>query len=203
MQNISSNHTTALVHYLLKKYGVHEMQESLPFLILWCRGGIPPQDKRPFSIAGCIAVWLNEGDPVPGDISIGDWGEADDIVIDDDLAADLLPFHMPKDETLLHLAIQYFADSTFISFISHSVIVEYPKVSEESWYDHLNKLPSGLRNTGISLTFCNEPLLTTELKRLKTPKPAILANLQEDDSDYVKSQGCFFPGVMLQAASGN
>ncbi|MCJ1246698.1 hypothetical protein MMC30_003907 [Trapelia coarctata] len=198
MENISSEHSTALPAYLSKNYGVFDMQISVPYLILFCRDGIPPQDKRPFSIASCIAVWVKEGDAVPGDISIGDWGKGDSITIEGELAADLQPFHMPKDSTLLLVVTQYFTDASFISFISHSIIVEYPKQDDESWYNRIEKLPSGFRNTGVSLSFSNGPLVATELKCLKAAKPQILADLQEDDSDYVKSQGCFSPGLCFK-----
>ena len=203
MQNISSEHTKQLIAYLSRNYGVFVMQISLPYLILFCRDGIPLQHERPFSIASCIAVWLNEGDAVPGDISIGDFGDGDEVSVQEELAVDLKAFHMPKDSTLLNVATQHFPDASFVSFISHSIIVEYPKQDSESWRNRLEKLPSALRNTGVSLSFSNGPLVTTELKRLKAPKPQILADLQEDDSDYVKSQGCFFPGAMLQAKSGD
>jgi hypothetical protein len=203
MQNVGNDYSTALLYYLLEKFGVTRMQESLPFLILWCGNDIPPPDKRPFSIAGCIAVWLTESDPSPSDLFIGDWGESDDIKIDEDLAADLVRFHMPRDDTLLRLVTQYFPGADGISFISHTVIVEYPLESESSWKHRVQILPAGFSNAGISLNVSNGPLLTMELKRLKTPKPGILAALEEDDSDYVKSQGCFYPGVMLHAKNGD
>ena len=203
MQNLSSEHSNALLVYLSKNYGVFDMQISIPYLILFCRHGIPPQNKRRFSIAGCIAVWLNEGDAVPGDISIGDWGEGDSITLEEELPADLQDFHIPKDGTLLRVATQYFPDASFISFISHSIIVEYPKQDDESWYNRLEKLPSWFRNTGVTLSFSNGPLVPTELKRPREPKPRSLADVQEDASDYVKSQGCFFTGAMLQAKSGD
>ncbi|KAI4125324.1 MAG: hypothetical protein LQ347_005418 [Umbilicaria vellea] len=202
MQNISSEHSTALLVHLSKIYGVFDMQISLPYLILFCRHGIPSQDQRPFSIAGCIAVWLKEGDAVPGDIAIGDWGQGHYITIEEELAADLQVFHMPKDNTLLRVATQYFPDASSISFISHSIIVEYPKQDDQSWYNRVENLPSGFQNTGVSLRFSNGPLVTAELKRLRAPKPQSLAALEEDDSNYVESQGCFFPGAMLQASSG-
>ena len=91
------------------------MQVSLPYLVLFCRDGILPQDKRPFSIASCIAVWLKEGDAVLGDLSIGDWGDGDYITIEEESAADLQPFRMPKENTLLRVATQYITDVSFIS----------------------------------------------------------------------------------------
>ncbi len=61
MHNISAEHTTALPNYLAAKYGIYDIQVLLPFLILLFRHGIPSQDQRPFSIAGCIAVTIYKG----------------------------------------------------------------------------------------------------------------------------------------------
>jgi len=203
MHNISAEHTTALLEFLGAKYGIYEMQISHPFLLLWCRHGIPLQDQRPFSIAGCIAVWLEEGDPLPGDIMIGDMGNGDDIAIDNALAADLWPYHMPKDETLLGIATQHFPDAVAISFISQYLIVEFAEESRESWYGRLEKLPTGFHDVGIALSYSNGNLITQELNRLGNPKPGVLANFEGDDSDYVANQGCFYPGAMLRAQSGD
>jgi hypothetical protein len=202
MHSISNVHTDALIDYLRAKYGVVTLQESLPFLILWCENG-PLPDKRPFLIASCIAVWLNEGDLVPPDICVGDFGELDPITIDDSIGDDLRPYHMPKDETLLHILTEYFPKADHIAYISHTVIVEFPQADTDSWYRRLLELPSGFLNAGVGLSYTNGPLLTTELKRLKAPNPTTLETAQEDDSDYVESHGCFFPGSMLQSKSGN
>ncbi len=51
-------------------------------------------------------------------------------------------------------------------------------------YQHVSLIPI------LLLIFSNGPLLTMELK---TPIPRILAALEEDDSNYVQSQGCFYP----------
>ncbi|MCJ1230307.1 hypothetical protein MMC12_006979 [Toensbergia leucococca] len=203
MENISKEHTTALLTYLSKNYRIFEIQVSFPYLILFCRDGIPPQEKRPLSIAGCIAVWLNEDDAVPGDVSIGDFGECDDIVIEQELAADLRSFSIPKDSTLLRVATRYFPDASFISYISHSMIVEYATEDEDTWYNRLEKLPNGFQNVGVALSFVNGPLVATELERIKALELQKLSDVQKDDSDYVKSQGCFFPGTMLRVRSGN
>jgi hypothetical protein len=203
MRSISNVHMDALVNHLRTKYGVVVLQESLPFLIVWCENGPPPPDKRPFLIASCIAVWLNEGDPVPPDICVGDFGELDPIEIDVSIGDDLKSYRMPKDETLFRVLTEYFPEADHIAYISHTVIVEFPHEDADAWYRRLLNLPSGFLNAGVSLSYTNGPLLTTELKRLKAPNPTTLEIAEEDDSDYVRSHGCFFPGAMLQAKSGN
>src|SRR5436305_10086743 len=142
MSSISSVHMDALINYLRTKYGVVMLQESLPFLILWCKNGSPPPDKRPFLIASCIAVWLNEGDRVPPDICVGDFGELDPIKVDDSISDNLRSYHMLEDETLLRILTEYFPEADHIAYISHTVIVEFPREDTDSWYRRLLELPS-------------------------------------------------------------
>ena len=58
---------------------------------------------------------------------MGDYGEAEGVMINLHLAYDLQPFRMSKDETLLQPADTHLFDATFISFISHTIIIEYSK----------------------------------------------------------------------------
>ncbi|KAI9784967.1 MAG: hypothetical protein M1839_001163 [Geoglossum umbratile] len=203
MCSISKDHMNALVGYLCANYGIVMLQESLPFLILWCENSPPPSNKRPFLIAGCITVWLGKGDSVPPDICVGNFGDLDPIEIDNSIGGSLKPYCMPDDKTLCRILSEYFPEANGISYISHTIVVEFPRSDADSWYRRLLESPSGFLNVGVGLSYTNGPLLATELKRLKAPNPTTLETIKEDDSDYVKSQGCFFPGSMLQAKSGN
>ena len=201
MKNSTNAQSAALVQFLGRRFRVTEMQESQPFLILWCRGGVPTQDERPFSIAGCIAVWLEEGAATPEDLSIGDFGEGEfEIAIDASIAADLRPFHMPKEETLSNLA-KYFPGCTHVSFIVHQIVIEYATEDFQTFSVRRQKLPWAFENVGLPLSYHNGPLVQTQLKRFKKPEPRFL-NGAEDDTDYVKTQGCFFPGTKISADSG-
>lgn len=85
MKNPTRQEHNALSAYLWEKFGIFAMQLSLPFLIFWCRDGIPAQNERPFSISGCVAVWLDKDRHVPAEIPIGDMGAIqDDLVMDRD-----------------------------------------------------------------------------------------------------------------------
>ncbi|KAI9771651.1 MAG: hypothetical protein M1840_001866 [Geoglossum simile] len=203
MHGISGSHMNALASYLCANYNVVVLQESLPFLILWCENGPPLSNKRPFLIAGCIAVWLGEGDPVPPDICVGNFGDLDPIAIDDNIGGSLKPYSMPDDKTLCRVLSEYFPEADGIAYISHTIVVEFPRSDEDSWYRRLLELPSSFLNVAVGLSYTNGPLLATEFKQLKAPNPTTLKTIEEDDSDYVKNQGCFFPGSMLQAKSGD
>jgi hypothetical protein len=110
---------------------------------------------------------------------------------------------MPKAETLFDIVTRYFHGAMAISLICSTLIVEFPEVDFESWGNKLAELPHGFKNSSVALNYSNGPLTNAEFGRLKKPDPTYWANLQEDDSDYVQSQGCFYPGTMLSADSGN
>ena len=200
MKTPTRTEQNALFRYLNEKFCITEMQMSQPFLILWCEHGIPAQNERPFSIGGCIAVWLNKDDAVPGDLSIGDYGrKEEELVVGEDIAADLRAFHLPRAETLRGIS-KYFPGCIFVSFLTHQLIIEFERREEETWFQHLETLPEGIANTGVPISYHNGPLVATELKRRRKPQPRCL-NGEEDDTDYIKSDGCFYPGVMLKADS--
>ncbi|MCJ1356167.1 MAG: hypothetical protein MMC33_006161 [Icmadophila ericetorum] len=148
-------------------------------------------------------VWLRDGDRVPPRICAEDFGNEEPITIADDLAKDLRPYHMPEDSTLLRLLSTYFADAKNIAYISHTIILEFSEMSAEKWIELLERSPSSILNASVGLSHSNGPILKTELKRQKIPVATSLANAQEDDTNYVTSIGCFHPGAMLHAPSGD
>jgi hypothetical protein len=204
-QHLSAKHRATLSRYLYENFDVVELLIAVPFLILRCSDAPPPADKRPFSVAGCVAVWIGFDETVPcflpGNMSMNQESEYE-IELEDRLAADLAPYGMPEAETLFDIGTRYFHGATAISFIYSTLIVEFPEIDFESWKNKLAKLPHGFKNSSVGLSYSNGPLTNAKFGRLKTPDPTYLANPQ-DDSDYVQSQGCFYPGTMLSADSGN
>ena len=87
------------------------------FLILYCECSVPSPDSRPFIIAECIGVWLQEGDDLPLELFLGDLSGVlrSTIEIDEHLASDLKQYRIPKKQTLLDLASKYFPNDTHIS----------------------------------------------------------------------------------------
>jgi hypothetical protein len=51
-----------------------------------------------------------------------------------------------------------------------------------------------MANAGVPLAYHSGPLAATELKRRRKPQPRYLDG-DEDDTDYIKSDGCFYPGT--------
>jgi hypothetical protein len=60
---------------------------------------------------------------------------------------------------------------------------------------HLDKLPEGFSNENVGLRFNNGNLPYTEQIRAVKPDPT------EDNTDYVKDQGCFYAGSMVHTVN--
>lgn len=54
--DISKAYHDALLNYLVEHYGVTDVWELMPVIILGCEDEPPPQHTCPFSIAGAIAI---------------------------------------------------------------------------------------------------------------------------------------------------
>lgn len=103
---------------------------------------------------------------------------------------------------MLAVGAEYFPTATHISYISTGVVVELPEEPADEYREKLEKLPTAFANATASLNFRNGPLATAELKRRKTPNPKLLDG-DFDDVDYVKEEGCFYPGTKVTSTSGD
>src|SRR5271170_7175812 len=117
-----------------------------------------------------------------------------EIELEDRLTADLTPHGMSKAETLFDIVTRCFHGAMAISLICSTLIVEFPEVDFESRKNKLAELPHGFKNSSVALNHSNRPLANAEFGPLIKSDPTYLAKLHEDDSDYVQSQGCFYPG---------
>lgn len=205
MENVSAELRTALTEHMRTTYNVGTMDICFPFLILYCKDSVPSPETRPFTIAGCIGVWLEEGDNFPLELFPGNFSGqvlASTIEIDEYLASDLKPYRIPKKQTLLALASQHFPNASHISYISNRLVVELPKQSVDDYRNCLEHLPGTISNCSLRLAYHNGPQATTELKRSKQSKPKYLDGVY-DDVDYVQERGSFFPGTMLSSSEEN
>ncbi|KAG8667476.1 hypothetical protein FPOAC2_12640 [Fusarium poae] len=57
--DVSDDHRMALFEVLWECYKATDFLETLPFLAIGCQGGPPDEDKRPFLVAGAIAIWTD------------------------------------------------------------------------------------------------------------------------------------------------
>jgi len=198
--HISDVHRKAFRRYLVDHYDVAVMTIALPFLYLECDPSAPPENERPFSVAGAICVWLEPGEWIDFCISVGDRGEGERIKVAEDLKDDLHLMRNPQKETLLSLAQSHFRDAIAISFVWGAIVVELPKMDRSRYGDLLQELPEGFVNANVGLEFHNGPLPYSEHKRIVKPNPTFNGpDAIVDESDYVKERGCFYPGAMIHA----
>jgi hypothetical protein len=202
LRNLSDEQRNALLNYLGSHYGVTAMTVSLPFLILECEPDIPPEDQRPFSVAGAISVWVKPGEFRGFEAAmIGESGNGDRLTISENLANDLQTRKMPREDTLLKLVPTHFKDAIAISFIWDAVVVELPRMDWNLFMSRLGELPECFSNANVSLRFHNGSLPYTEQMQVIKPDATYLEGPKAvvDNTDYVKHQGCFYPGSMVHA----
>jgi hypothetical protein len=199
--NIKAKQLDALLAYLDEKYGVYEIWISGIFLILTCRDEAPPSDSRPFTIAGCIAVWLSADDNYPFGLLSPDLAEGEDLKIPDHMASDLRQYTLPKFETLAEFWEEFHPEALQIQYYVTGIIVELPRVSDEEHRARLNNLPRHFENTAATLHYTNGFRALTEFARPKKPQPRFLDG-EEDDTDYIVKMGFASPGVVISSAAG-
>jgi len=198
--NISDTHMERLAEYLESKYGVDDIQHSGPFLILRC-DEVPNQDMRPFTIGGCLAVWLTRNQPLPRELIIGTRGMAPKLELSEAEANDLVPYRIPSTSTLLSVWDRYFPDAEAISYVTTGIVVELPYTDRDAFLKRVHCLPTRFSNSAASLAFMNGPLVSHELGRRKQPQPQHIDG-DYDDTDYVQEEQCFYPGSMIKSSSG-
>ena len=184
---ISDVHEKALHRYLTKNYNVAVMTIALPFLYLECDPSAPPENQRPFSIAGAICVWLEPDEWIDFCIIVGERGEGKPLKVAEGLKDDLRQRRKPQEETLLSLARLHFPTANAISFLWDAVVVELPKMDLSQYRDLLQTLPEGFTNANVSLEFHNGPLPYSAHKRIVKPDPTFNgSDAMADQTDYVK-----------------
>jgi hypothetical protein len=198
--NISPEHHKAMMLYLGNIYDVMSIYVAIPYMVLYCESEVPPEDRRPFSVAGLIAVWTLSGGEMEEISPVnGSFGDADAALeIPAMYIPDLQGMKVPKPETLLFLAQEIFTDCEAISSIATNLVVELPAMEPEAFYERLQDLPSQFRGSSRIITYNNGPLPNTEFKRHVKPEPRYI-NGVADETDYTNEHGCFYPGAMISA----
>lgn len=194
-----------LFEHLQRHYAVQDMWIMPPFLVLRC-SECPDPVERPFTVSGCIAVWIHMDDPVPPFIPGHSGADSDFdrfIEVDEALVDDLNPSENPKPETLFSILTNHFPDAVAISSISTAIIVEFEEISKDAWAEKLECLPCAFKNIPHILKYSNGILANAEFKRLKAPNPRILKDSVVDDTDYVSMGHNFNPGAMLCSDQGD
>lgn len=93
---------------------------------------------------------------------------------------------------------QHFPDALAVSYISHQIVVELEETSLEQYIKRLRLLPNSIMGTEVGLRYHNGLINGQEMKREKQPDPTHVDG-DCDDTDYIQSHGCFYPGAMLSS----
>ncbi|KAL9020027.1 MAG: hypothetical protein Q9185_002715 [Variospora sp. 1 TL-2023] len=189
-----------LLDYLSKEFSVNSVMESGPYLVLTC-DVVPEPASRPFTIAGCVAVWLKEGEAMPGELMIGDSGEAADIRLESDITRDLFPYRLPSKATL-QAVTQVFESAQYVTFYSTGLVIELIPQTEEAYQESLQRLPAHIQDCFVTLGYHNGPLATTEMMRKSKPNPTLIEGTV-DNTDYLTEEERFYPGAMISSSDGN
>ena len=89
----SADQLEALARYLHHEFGVTGFIISGPYLVLYCNQ-IAEVNTRPFTIAVCMAVWLEEVTALPAELSLGDPANGSDIELNSAIAGELHSHHL-------------------------------------------------------------------------------------------------------------
>ncbi|MCJ1236841.1 hypothetical protein MMC14_004823 [Varicellaria rhodocarpa] len=202
MRNVSKIQHKALQLYLNQQYNAIDFPYSEPFFVIGCEGGAPAKDKRPFSIAGMISIWIHTEPMHMLGVVVGDRGQIDiRATFPPELLKHLRPRHVPGKDALLYLADNFFKDSIAITRLLNSLIVELPLVERSEYVARLEKLSYTIEGCHCSISYYNGQLLNTAHYRTTQPDPKHL-NIKKYETDYVKEVSAFYPGTtMLSSAN--
>lgn len=117
----------------LSKYWVNEVTRS-PRLLR----GIPPVGSRPFLVAGLVAVWLGLYCPIPSDLQIEDFGNGNSDGMDAGTCSWSDALSYTHAETL---------DKVGVTFLTNSLVIEFPEVIVQNHLAQMSNLPSYLDNS--------------------------------------------------------
>ena len=186
--------------YLGEHYNAYLVDYLEPFIVIFCDGGPPPENMRPFSIAGMIAVW-KEPEYMSFEGRFGSCANGEPVEIDPEILGQIRVRQMLPEEVILYLASYVFKDCEALTLLWETLVVELPKTSREDFPDRLETLPDWINGCPIWVQYYNGPLPNTERRRhAVAPEPKFEDGVI-DDTDYIKLNGKFYPGTMISSAN--
>jgi hypothetical protein len=107
---------------------VYSILESVPYLIIHCRGSVPEPSKRPFMIGSLLGVWIIDTN-YPLDFHPGHLGNLKiRLELDDETDEDIPHWYIPKIKTLYRLLHEGFPDALALSYFDNLFLVELPEL---------------------------------------------------------------------------
>ncbi|KAL8782426.1 MAG: hypothetical protein Q9213_005390 [Squamulea squamosa] len=126
------------------------------FLVLFCPI-LPPIETRPFTIAGSVAVFIQEDDAVPANIHLGDFSASahrEQIIFDNQVLEELGRWRLPSAETLLAVG-RGFEDVEAVTFLNFGLIVELRAQDRDAYAEGLESMPTWIKGFPVSLNYHN------------------------------------------------
>ncbi|KFX88526.1 hypothetical protein O988_08993 [Pseudogymnoascus sp. VKM F-3808] len=159
-KGVSAANFGALYDYMRTYYsGVITIEERTPYLTVLCSKATPSKADRPFLIASLLAIWLV--DDVPYEFDGGYLGNLEiQLQLSSNYTDDIVPYHIPRTETLWQLMRVCFPDAVAVSYISNEIFVELPTVPAREhagrlrgypgWFAH-GERPSVFYHNGVRI----------------------------------------------------
>ncbi|KAL6923300.1 hypothetical protein FSHL1_000547 [Fusarium sambucinum] len=178
---VSHDYFDALMEDLCKYYKATGITISSPFLAIRCQDGPPDEDKRPFLVAGAIAIWTDATNF--GDMPyVANLGQGDPIENEDDFADQMLYRKGPSEEVILYLA-NLWPGCEAICELGNQLVVELPLVSLEEHLDRLQSLDEGIKMGSYIVRFHNGPLPNSQRTKIRDIKQSPQKLLKSTDYD--------------------
>ena len=151
--NVTEGQRVALQTYLEEHYGALDFFYHEPFFVIGCEEDrLPPEDERPFTVAGLIAIWRKLGD-MNFCCLIGYFAAGPPIKIDPEILAQISPREIFPDEVVLYMADFAFPDCYAVTILWETLVIELPQMSWEVFQARLEILPEEIEDCSISLRY--------------------------------------------------
>jgi hypothetical protein len=172
-----------------------------PWIVVEVEDELPAPNKRPFLIAGLVAVFIMEGEPFPvGVRDVGHAAAGEPAILPQHVRDDLRPYHNARKETIIQL-FGMLPHAEFISVYPRQLLIELEKMPDPDFEKYLADAPRAFGR--LVSKYHNGPLLPTVSARVKSSNPQLDSDGDElmiDDTDYLTPEngGKLRPGCLLE-----
>ena len=196
--NASDEGIKAARHHLVQVFGATSQHYCEPWIVLGCTPSVPA-GRLPELVGGLIAIWRH-ADDMNFDPRIGEVGQGEEeMEVDASILEGFQEYQIPRKEAIARLIGSVFPTCIAITCYTDNVVVELPRSEEAVFQETLKDMPLTIIGAPFNLQYHNGPLANVERgKRAKRPRPELAEEKRvADETDYVASDGQFYPGAML------
>ncbi len=196
-QKLDDAQTIELLQLLRQQFPVVAITPMFPYLVIECDDELPSKDKRPFLVAGLIAVFTHEEEPFPFGIDFIEVpGEGEEHQLPAAIWRDLKEHQIPRLEMLMYIH-KLLPSAQYVSSYPTQILVECYELPDDEFGKLIESAPSHFGELFVG--YMNGELIKECHGRAKTPNPEFLDG-EHDDTDYLRSEngGVLRPGVLLE-----